>query len=74
MVLKIKTFGLQKNYRRYEKKFPDKILHLNKIYKFTSEHFLIEHVNFVSSVKNVIKNDKFFFAPNIRKIGKNCQE
>ena len=54
-----------KNFTWYEKKCPDKRVHLKKIYKFTSEHFLIGHVVFVLIVKNVIKNEKFHFAPNL---------
>ena len=38
------------------KNFRDKIVHLEKIYIFTSEHFLVGHVIFVLIVKNVIKN------------------
>ena len=59
MYLKIKTFGFHKNYTRYEKK----IVHVKKIYKFTSEHFFIGHVVFVLILKNIIKNEKFDFAP-----------
>ena len=41
MVLKIKTFGFQKNYTRYERNVGDKTVHLKKIYEFASDHFLI---------------------------------
>ena len=62
----------KKNYTRCEKKFPDKIVYLKKIYKFTSEHFLIGTVVFVLIVKNFIKNEKFYFASNLCEIRKNC--
>ena len=65
MLLKIKTFGFHKNYTRRERKFLDEIIHLKKIYKFTSEHFLFGHVLFVLIIKNFIKNEKFYFAPNL---------
>ena len=65
MLLKIKTFGFQKYYTRYKKKVADKIVHLKIIYKYTPANFLIGHVSFVSIVKNVIKNEKFHFAPNL---------
>ena len=46
-----KRFCENKNYTskytRYEKNVEDKIVHLKKIYKFTSEHFLIGLVVFV---------------------------
>ena len=66
MLLKIKTYGFQINYTRYEKNIPDKIVHLKKLYKFTSEHFLFGHVVFVLYVKNIIKNEKLYMAPNLR--------
>ena len=43
MLLKIKTFGFQQNYTRYEKNVVEKIVHLKKIFKFTADHFLIKH-------------------------------
>ena len=64
-IIKIKTFGFENNYTRYEKNFGDKIVYLKKIYKFTADHFLIRHVIFVSIVKSVIKNKKFHFVPNL---------
>ena len=35
MLFKIKTFSFRKNYERYEKIFPHKIIHVKKLYKFT---------------------------------------
>ena len=64
ILLKIETFGLQKNYTTYQENVAGKIVHLKKIHKFTLEHFLIGHVVFVLIVKNVIKNEKFYFASN----------
>ena len=53
---------------RHEKNFGYKIVHLKKICKFTSEHFLIGHVVLVLIVKKVIKNEKLYFALNQCKI------
>ena len=58
---------------RNTKKKPDKIVYLKKTY-FTSEHFLIGQVVFVLIVKSDIKNEKFYFAPNLCEIRKKCQE
>ena len=74
MLLKIKTFGFQINYSRYEKKIGDKIIHLKKIYKSTPDHFLIGHKVFFSIIKKIIKNKKFHFAPNRCGIRKNVGE
>ena len=70
MLLKIKNFDFQQNYTRYKKKILDKIVHLKKIYKFISEYFLIGRVVWILIVKNVIKNDKFNFAPNLCEVRK----
>ena len=65
MLLKIKTFGFRKKlYEIREKKIDHKIVHLKKICKFTLEHLLTSHVVLVLIVKNVIKNGKFYLAPN----------
>ena len=63
MLIKIKTFGFQKNYTRHEKNIGDRIFHIKKIYKFTADHFFHHHVVFDSIIKNVIKNyyQKMFF-------------
>ena len=84
MLLKIKTFGFQKNCTRYVKNIGDKIVHLKKIYKLASDHFLIEHVVLFLIIKNVIKNylfsfihqkrfyknEKFNFLPKYTRYGK----
>ena len=46
MLLNIKTFSLQNNYTRYEKKYPHKIVHLEKIYTFTPQHLFIRNIVF----------------------------
>ena len=74
-VIKNKNFCFpKKNYTIYEKNVSEKIVYLKKIYKFTSEHFLIRHVVFILIVKNVIKNENFHFAPNLYRIRKKCSE
>ena len=55
MSLKIKTFGFQNYYTRYEINFGDKIVHLKKIYKFRSDYFLIGHVVFTLNPKMLSK-------------------
>ena len=70
MLLKMKNFDFEKNYIGYENNFPYKIVHLKKIFKFTSEHFLIGYAVFVWIVKNVIKNEK----PNLCEIRKKSEE
>ena len=42
----LETFCLGKNYTRYEKSVGNKIVHLKKIHKFTSDHFLVGGVVF----------------------------
>ena len=77
MLLKIKTFGFQKNCTRWEKNLPlliCKIVNLKKIYTFTLKYFLIGHIVYILIVKNVIKNEKFFFTPNLCEIQKKCLE
>ena len=74
MLLKIKTFEFQKNDVRYKKKISDEIVHFKKIYKVTSDYFLIRHVVYVLIVKDVIKNKKFHFAPNLCGIRKKSRE
>ena len=54
MLLKIKTFGFQNNYTRYEKNVKDKIVDLEEVYKLNADYFLIGHLVFVLIVKNVI--------------------
>ena len=68
IILKMETFGFQKNYTRYDRNIITKIVHLKKIYKFTSEKVFIRHAVFVLIVEYVIKNGKFYFAPNLCKI------
>ena len=70
MLLKIETFGFQKNYMRCIKNDVDKILYLKKICKITRDHFLIGHVVFVLIVRNVIENEKFHFTANLCGKGK----
>ena len=51
-VIKNRNFRFSKIlYEIRKKKIPNKIVHIKKIYKFTSEHFLIGHVVFVLIVK-----------------------
>ena len=47
MLEKIKTFGFQEKYTRYEKNVGDKIVHLKKIYKLTLDHFFIGVISIV---------------------------
>ena len=47
------------------KKSRDNFVHLKKIYKFTSDHFLIGDVVFVLIVKNALNNEEFHFVPNL---------
>ena len=68
MPLRIKTFNLQKNYTRCEKNIENKIVHLKKTHKFTSNYFFIGHIVFVLIVKNIIKNEKLHFTPNLCRI------
>ena len=72
MILKIKTFGFQNNCTRYEKNYADKIVYLKKIYKFTSEHFLIGHELSDLIVKNVIMNERFYFTLNLSETRTKC--
>ena len=58
----------KKNYMRNEKNVGDNIVYSRKIYKFTSDHFLIGRVFFVLTVKKVIKNEKFHLATNLCRI------
>ena len=74
MLLRIKTFGSQRNYTKYEKSFPDKIVHLKKIYKLTLKNFLTGHVVIVLIVRIDIENEKFYFEPNLCEVGKKCPE
>ena len=55
-----------------EKNVGNQFDHLKEIYKFPEDFFLIGHVVFVLIVKNVIKNEKFHFTPNLCEIGKKC--
>ena len=48
-----KTLDFQKAIRDTKKNVGDKIVHLKKIYKFTSDHFLIGHFGFRFNRKNV---------------------
>ena len=52
----------------------DKNLHLKEICKFTLNYFFIEDVVLVLIVKNVMKNEKFYFASYLCEIRKKCQE
>ena len=72
--LEIQNLIFLPKYMRYEKHIRDKIVHLKKIHKFISEHFFIGHIVFVLIVKNVIKNKKFHFSPNLCEIRKKCWE
>ena len=50
----------------------NKIVRIEKIYKFYFDHFLIKCTVFVSIVKNVIKNQKFNFPDKLCEIQKKC--
>ena len=49
-----------------------KIVHLKKIYNFDFDHFLIKRAVFVLIVKNVIKNQKFYFPDKLCDIRNKC--
>ena len=70
--IKIKNSIFPPKYTRYEKNVVDNIVHPKKIYRFTSDHFSIGRVVFVLIVKNIIKDEKFHFAPNLCGIRKKC--
>ena len=73
-VIKNENFSFRKKYRRYEINIGKKIVHPKKIFKFTSNYLLTGQVVSVLIVKNVIKNEKFHFAPNLCEIRKKfCQ-
>ena len=55
----------------YGKNVGDKIVYLKKIYKFTANYFLMRHVVFILIMKNVIKNEKIRYTPNLCAIWKN---
>ena len=75
ILLKIKTFGFQKNYARYEKNFQVKIVYLKKVHKFSSEHYLNSHIVFFLIVKSVIKKWKIlFYTKSMRDMEKNVAE
>ena len=67
-----KNFWIPKKLYEIRKKCFRKILHLKKLYKFTSDYFLTTHVLFVLIVENVMKDEKFHFGPNICVIRKIC--
>ena len=46
---KIKKSILRSNYRRYEKMLTSKIVHLNEIYNFDFDYFLIKRTDFFKS-------------------------
>ena len=62
------------NNARYEKMLKSKIVHLEEIYNFYFDHFLIKRTTFVLIVKNVIKNQKFNFPDKLCDIWKNVTE
>ena len=78
MLLKIKTFGSQINYTRYEKIIGEKIIDLEKIHKFTSDHFFDRTRNFRFNRKKTLSKLKIFifhqiyagYEKNVRK--QNC--
>ena len=71
-LLKIKSCGFRPNNARYEKMLTSKIVHLEEIYNFDFDHFLIKCTVFVLNVKNVIKNQKFNFSDKLCDIQKKC--
>ena len=74
-LLKIKSCGFRPSNARYEKMLRSKIVHLNKIYNFYFDHFLIKRTVFVLIVKNVIKKSKIQFSEQtLRHTKKNVKE
>ena len=61
-------------YIRYGKNCGSKIVYLKKTYTFTPDYCLIEHIVFVSIVKNVVKNEKFFLHQIYARYGKNVKK
>ena len=64
-LLKIKSCGFRPNNARYEKMLRSKTVHLNKIYHFDFDHFLIKRTVFVLNVQNVIENQKLNFSDKL---------
>ena len=71
--IKNKNFWFPKNYRRYEKNVGEEIVHLNKIYNYNFDYVLIGQAVFVLILKNLIKNEKLHFVPNLCEIRKNVK-
>ena len=68
-VIKNENFSFAKKYTRYEKNIVDKIVHLKMIYKIYFRPFSDRTRSFrFNCKKNVIKNEKFHFAPNLCEI------
>ena len=72
--LRIKNWISPPKYARCEKNVQNEIVHLKKIHRFTSDHFLIGHVVFVLTVKNFINIKKFHFVLNLCGIQKNVKK
>ena len=69
-IIKNKKTLLSKTLRRIWKKYWGQNNHLKKMHKFIAEHFLFGYVVFFLIVKNVIKNEKFYFVPNLCELRK----
>ena len=61
---KIKKSIFRPNYARYEKILRSKIVHLKKIYKFDSDHFLKKHTVFILIKNTLLKIKSCSYRPN----------
>ena len=61
---KIEKSIFRPNYARYEKMLKGKIIHLNKIYKFSFDHFLIKRTVFILIKKTLLKIKSCGLRPN----------
>ena len=59
------NFILQLNYTRYQKRLKYKNFQYENIYKFESQHFLLDVYFSFKLKKNSIKNKKFYFLTKI---------
>ena len=67
----IKNCSFRPNNARYEKMSKNKIVHLKKIYKIDSDHFLVKRTVFILFVKNLIKIQNFNFPVKLLRYTKN---
>ena len=73
-VIKNNNFWFPRKLYKIRKQSWGKIVLLQKIYKFPSNHFLIGRIVFVLIVKNVVINEEFHFPPNLCRIKKKILE